>query len=148
MLWQREEIDQNEFRDAFEQARRQARAVQGDNFDPREFESIDNKRRVLDGLVDRLVMQMSASRAGIAVSDEQARDAIQSIPAFQVDGRFDPQRNKLALASQVPAVSRRGLEQQVREGLQQSRMDSKVARSEFVTPWQMIRQNVPRERKG
>src|SRR3546814_12928528 len=71
-LWQREEIDRNEFRDAFEQARQQARAVQGDNFDPREFESIDNKRRVLDGLIDRLVMQMSASRAGIAVSDEKA----------------------------------------------------------------------------
>src|SRR3546814_3159688 len=120
MLWQREEIDQNEFRDAFEQARQQARAAQGDNFDPRELESIDNKRMVLDGLVDRRVMQMSARRAGIAVSDEQVRDAIQSIPAFQVDGRFDPQRYPLALASQVTAVSPRGFEQQVLEGTQQS----------------------------
>src|SRR3546814_2685594 len=78
-------------------------------------------------------MQMSASRAGIAVSDEQVRDAIQSIPAFQVDGRFDPQRYQLALASQVPAVSPRGFEQQVREGLQQSLMASQVATSAFVT---------------
>ena len=139
MLWQREEIDQNEFRDAFEQARQQARAAQGDNFDPREFESVDNKRRVLDGLVDRLVMQMSASRAGIAVSDEQVRDAIQSIPAFQVDGRFDPQRYQLALASQVPAVTPRGFERQVREGLQQSLMANQVATSAFVTPSQMDR---------
>src|SRR3546814_7022732 len=137
MLWQREEIDQNEFRDAFEQARQQARAVQGDNFDPREFESIDNKRRVLDGLIDRLVMQMSASRAGIAVSDEQVRDAIQSIPAFQVDGRFDPPRYQLALASQVPAVSPRGFEPQLREGLQQSLMAGQVAACAFVTQWQM-----------
>src|SRR3546814_1111155 len=58
MLWQREEIDQNEFRDAFEQARRQARAVQGDNFDPREFESIDNKRRVLE---DRKSTRLNSS---------------------------------------------------------------------------------------
>src|SRR3546814_2165738 len=84
-------------------------------------------------------MQMSASRAGIAVSDEQVRDAIQSIPAFQVDGRFDPQRYQLALASQVPAVSPRGFEQQVREGLQQSLMASQVATSAFVTPSQMDR---------
>src|SRR3546814_7275737 len=82
---------------------------------------------------------MSASRAGIAVSDEQVRDAIQSIPAFQVDGRFDPPRYQLALASQVPAVSPRGFEQQVREGLQQSLMASQVATSAFVTPSQMDR---------
>src|SRR3546814_68013 len=84
-------------------------------------------------------MQMSATRAGIAVSDEQVRDAIQSIPAFQVDGRFDPQRYQLALASQVPAVSPRGFEQQVREGLQQSLMAGQVAASAFVTPSQMDR---------
>src|SRR3546814_20716062 len=105
MLWQREEIDQNEFRDAFEQARQQARAAQGDNFDPREFESIDNKRRVLDGLVDRLVMPMSAPRAGIAVSNEQVREAIPSTPALQVDGRFDPPRYPMPLASPVPPDS-------------------------------------------
>src|SRR5690606_35156171 len=139
MLWQREEIDQDEFRQAFEQARQQARATQGDSFDPREFESIDNKRRVLDGLVDRLVMQMSANRAGIAVSDEQVRDAIQSIPAFQVDGRFDPQRYQLALASQVPAMTPRGFEREVREGLQQSLIASRVATSAFVTPSQLDR---------
>src|SRR3546814_17709990 len=69
---------------------------------PTLFRSIDNQRTVLDGLIDRLGRQMSASRAGIAVSDEQVRDAIQSIPAFQVDGRFDPQCYQLALASQVP----------------------------------------------
>lgn len=139
MLWQRDEIDQNEFRDAFEQARQQQRQAQGDNFDPRAFESIDNKRKVLDGLVDQLVMRMSAKRAGIAVSDAQVRDVIQSIPAFQVDGKFDPQRYQLALASQVPAMSPRGFEQQIREGLQQSLVPSQVAASAFVTQSQMDR---------
>src|SRR3546814_15976352 len=84
-------------------------------------------------------MQMSATRAGIAVSNEQVREAIQSIPAFQVDGRFDPQRYQMALASQVPAVSPRGFEQQVREGLQQSLMAGQVAASAFITPSQMYR---------
>ena len=43
-LWQREEITQEDFRTAFEQARQQQRQAMGEAFDPREFESADNKR--------------------------------------------------------------------------------------------------------
>jgi peptidyl-prolyl cis-trans isomerase D len=139
MLWQREEIDANEFRTAFEQARQQARQQQGDSFDPREFESLDNKRKTLDGLVDQAVLRMSASSAGIAISNDQVREVIQSIPAFQVDGKFDAQRYQLALASQVPAMTPRGFEQRVREGLQQSLVGSQVASSAFVTPSELER---------
>ena len=102
MLWQREEVGADEFRTAFEQARQQQRTAQGEQFDPREFESADNKRSVLDSLIDQQVLQMSAGRAGVAIGDAQVRDAIQAIPAFQVDGKFDPQRYQLALGSQIP----------------------------------------------
>jgi peptidyl-prolyl cis-trans isomerase D len=139
MLWQREEIGTDEFRTAFEQARQQQRTAQGDSFDPREFESIDNKRKTLDSLVDQAVLRMSADRAGIAVSDAQVRDTIQSIPAFQVDGKFDAQRYQLALASQVPAMTPRGFEQRVREGMQQSLVATRVAGSAFVTASEMDR---------
>jgi peptidyl-prolyl cis-trans isomerase D len=139
MLWQREEIGADEFRTAFEQARQQQRKAQGDNFDPREFESIDNKRSTLDSLIDQTVLRMSASRAGIAVSDSQVRDVIQSLPAFQVDGKFDPQRYQLALASQVPALTPRSFEQRVREGMQQSLVATRVTGSAFVTPLELER---------
>ncbi|MGV8930979.1 MAG: SurA N-terminal domain-containing protein [Luteimonas sp.] len=139
MLWQRDEISADEFRTAFEQARQQQRSTQGDNFDPRAFETIETKRAVLDGLIDQTVLRMSASRAGIVVSDVQVRDMIQSIPAFQVDGKFDPQRYQLALASQVPALSPRGFEQSIREGLQQSLAATQVAASAFVTPSELQR---------
>lgn len=139
MLWQREEIGTDEFRTAFEQARQQQRTAQGDNFDPREFESIDNKRKTLDTLVDQAVLRMSANRAGIAVSDAQVRDMIQSIPAFQVDGKFDAQRYQLALASQVPSMTPRGFEQRIREGMQQSLVARQVAGSAFVTQSEMDR---------
>ena len=139
MLWQREEIGTDEFRTAFEQARQQERTAQGDNFDPRAFESIDNKRRTLDTLIDQAVLRMSANRAGIAISDAQVRDTIRSIPAFQVEGKFDPQRYQLALASQVPAMTPRGFEQRVREGMQQSLVATQVAGSAFVTQSEMDR---------
>jgi peptidyl-prolyl cis-trans isomerase D len=134
MLWQREEIDANEFKNAFEQARAQQRQAQGDQFDPREFETMENKRSTLDRLIDDKVMRMAAQRAGIAVSDIQVREAIEAVPAFQVDGKFNAQRYQLALSSQVPALTPRGFEQRVRDGLEQSLVPTQVSQSAFVTP--------------
>jgi peptidyl-prolyl cis-trans isomerase D len=133
MLWQREEVDVEEFRTAFEQARQQQRTALGEQFDPREFETADNKRRVLDAVIDRQVLQMAAGRAGIAIGDSQVREAIQSIPAFQVDGKFDAQRYQLALGSQVPPQTPKQFEQGLRESLQQALIPSQLAESAFVT---------------
>ena len=133
MLWQREEVSSDEFRTAFEQARQQQRTAQGEQFDPREFESADNKRSVLDSLIDQQVLQMSAGRAGVAIGDVQVRDAIQAIPAFQVDGKFDPQRYQLALGSQLPRQTPKQFEQRIRDDLQQRLIPTQVAQSAFTT---------------
>jgi peptidyl-prolyl cis-trans isomerase D len=139
MLWQREEIDAEEFRTAFERERQQQRASQGEQFDAREFEKLDNKRRVLDQLVDRRVLRMMAGRAGIVVGDAQVRDEIQSIPAFQVDGKFNAQQYQLTLAAQVPQRSPRQFEQVVREDLQQSLIPRQLMESAFATPSEVER---------
>ena len=139
MLWRHEEVSTQDFRTAFERARQQQREAQGDRFDPRAFESIDNKRATLDTLIDQTVLRMAASGAGIAVSDAQVRDEIQQIPTFQVDGKFDPQRYQLALASQAPPLTPQGFQQQVRESIQQSIIPRQVAGSAFVTPSEMER---------
>lgn len=139
MLWQRDEIDADAFRTAFEQARQQQREQQGDKFDPRAFESADNKRKVLEQLIDQRVLKMAASRAGIAVGDVQVRDTIQGIAAFQIDGKFDPQTYQLALASQAPPRSPREFEQVVRDSLQQALIPTQVAQSAFATPAELDR---------
>src|SRR3954451_14477179 len=76
MLWQHEEVTQEEFRAGFEQARQQQRQALGDNFDPRDFETLENKLKVLDQLVDRKVLQLAGKRAGIQVSDAAVRKTI------------------------------------------------------------------------
>jgi len=134
MLWRRDEVDADEFRTAFEQARQDQRQQQGDNFDARAFESADNKRKILEGLVDQHVLKLVAQGAGIAISDAQVRSTIQGIPAFlDATGKFDPQRYQQALASQVPARTPRQFEQLVREGMQQSLVPTQVAQSAFAT---------------
>ena len=139
MLWQRDEIEPDAFRTAFEQARQQERQQQGDKFDARAFEAVDNKRKVLDSLIDQRVLKMVAGRAGVAIGDAQVRDTIQGVPAFQVDGKFDPQTYQLALASQSPPQSPRSFEQLVRDSLQQSLIPSHVSQSAFATPTEIDR---------
>ena len=133
MLWQEEVVDAEDFRAAFEQERQRRQQREGEAFDPRAFETVANKREVLDRLVDQRVLQLAADRAGIAIGDAQVRDEIVSMQSFQIDGRFDPQQYQLVLASQVPPLTPRAFEQELRESLRQSLVVEAVVDSAFAT---------------
>jgi peptidyl-prolyl cis-trans isomerase D len=138
-FWVTREISANEFRNEFEAARQQARATQGDAFDARAFESMENKLQVLDGLVDRAVLALAARNAGIAVGNSQVRDVVASMPDFQVDGRFDQQRYQMLLQARVPAQTPRQHQEEIRERLQMVMLPSRIAGSAFVTDGQVER---------
>ncbi|MFT3756669.1 MAG: SurA N-terminal domain-containing protein [Pseudoxanthomonas sp.] len=137
LLWQHEDVSPEEFRNAFERERAQQRQVMGDNFDPREFESIDNKRKVLEQLIDQKSLQLVARRAGVKVGDEAVRASIAGEPAFQVDGKFDQSRYLSLLASQQPPLTPQRFEQQERDRLQLALLPLGVADSDFVTDKQV-----------
>ncbi len=132
-FWQKEEISVDDFRSAFERVRQNQRASAGENFDVSEFESIDNKRRILEQLVDQRVMRMSTDREGFAIGDAQVRRTIESIPDFQVDGKFDLQRYRLMLASRAPPMTATQFDQQIREDLKQQMLTQQLQDSAFVT---------------
>ena len=132
-FWQKEEISVDEFRSAFERVRQNQRASAGENFNVGEFESIENKRRILELMVDERVMRMSTDREGFAIGDAQVRNAIESIPEFQVDGKFDLQRYRLMLASRAPAMTPTQFDQQMREDLKQQMLTRQLQGSAFVT---------------
>lgn len=139
MLWKQQEISVEEFRTRFEQQRQQQRAAAGEAFDPKAFESAENKRSVLDKLIDEQVMRIAAERAGIVVGDAEVRDTIQSLPEFQVDGKFDVQRYQLGLGALNPPRTPVQFEQLVRDSLQQSQVPSRIAESAFVTTGELNR---------
>ncbi|NOT89177.1 MAG: peptidylprolyl isomerase [Lysobacter sp.] len=132
-FWQKEEISVDDFRSAFERVRQSQRASAGENFNVSEFESIDNKRRILELLVDERVMRMSTDREGFAIGDAQVRKAIESIPDFQVDGKFDLQRYRLMLASRAPPMTATQFDDQIREDLKQQMLTRQLQGSAFVT---------------
>lgn len=139
VFWRTEEIGANDFRNEFEQSRQQQREAEGEQFDALAFESMENKRRILDRLIDQAALRLFADSAGIAVSDVQVRREIEAIPAFQVEGRFDPQRYQLALQSQVPARTPQQFQELIRQSLQQSLVPVQVAQSAFVAPAELDR---------
>ena len=133
-LWQHHEISAEEFRTRFEQARQQARQQQGENFDPREFESAENKRAVLDQMIDEQVVRLAGEQSGIVIGDAAVRETIASIPAFiGADGKFNQDQYRLALGTGNPPRTPAQFETLVRESLQQSIIPQALQESGFVT---------------
>jgi peptidyl-prolyl cis-trans isomerase D len=132
-LWTTHDIDGSEFRQRFETARARARDEQREAFDAKAFESVDNKRKILDEMIDEQVMRMAADRAGIVISDGEVRAAIQDIPDFQVDGKFNADRYQMLLGSQVPPQTPLEFERKIRDGLQYGLIPSRLAVSAFAT---------------
>src|SRR6185437_9986137 len=81
------------------QLRQQASAQQGEHFDPTVFEKPETKLRVLDSMIDEQLLLQANADWGLRVSDQALRDTIAGIPAFQVNGQFDPTSYRAWLAS-------------------------------------------------
>jgi len=131
LAWKSEEITPEQFREAFEAERQRRRQIGGEAFDARAFETPESKREVLEVMIDRAVLKLAAVRDGMTVGDSQVRVAIEGIPAFQVDGRFDEQRYLLGLQAQ--GYSPRAFQEMVRADLQSTLLAGQVARSAFAT---------------
>jgi len=139
VFWTHEKITSEEFRGRFEQERMQRRAQQGEAFDARAFESVDNKRAILETMIDARVQEVAAQRNGLVVSNAMVQKAIMDVPGFQVDGKFNYDRYKLALASLTPPQNEQQFEATVRQDLQRSMLALGVGNSNFVTSAEMDR---------
>lgn len=138
-LWDHVEVTQAQFRERFEQERQAQRREQGERFDARAFDSIENKRRVLEQLVDQRVQQLWSQKHDLAVGDAMVRQTITQIPGFQVNGRFDLQRYRLALSTMQPPRTEREFEELVREDLRASVVARAIGTSNFVTDTEFSR---------
>lgn len=139
MLWERREITLDEFRAEFEQVRAQERQAQGEDFDPREFESMENKLRVLQQLIDREVLALASAQAGIVIGNDAVARAIATEPAFQVEGQFNLERYQLLLSQQNPPLTPQAFEERQRERLGMLVIPQAIGESDFITDKEMER---------
>ena len=93
-------ISQQEFDSAVRQQQDRVREQAGNSYDPTLFDKPEIKRMILDNLIDQRLLSSQAHKAGLTLSNDQLKQIIAGIPAFQNDGKFDRQRYESALSSQ------------------------------------------------
>lgn len=85
-----EEIPYSLYAQAYTQAFR-SRQMSNPNYDRARAEGENLRRLVIDELVGRKLLALEAEARGLHIGDETLRAQLLSFPAFQVNGRFDPE---------------------------------------------------------
>jgi peptidyl-prolyl cis-trans isomerase D len=98
-------ITQAEFDNTLREQQERMRQALGRNFDPAVFDDPEVRYSLLDGLIGQRLLQEQARRGRFSVSDEQLRQFISEIPAFQEGGKFSQARYEQLLAMQNPPKS-------------------------------------------
>ncbi|HEY6824256.1 MAG TPA: peptidylprolyl isomerase, partial [Steroidobacteraceae bacterium] len=93
--------------------------------------------QVLESLIRRALITERSHDLGYRVSNQALLEAVQAEPAFQIDGKYDPQAAKAALAQ--AGVSLDTYTQQLRTDLQQLQLEGGIRASDFVTPSELTR---------
>lgn len=93
------------------------------------------RQRALDALVRQYLLNQEVDRLGYSVSDGQLAEAIQAIPQFHEDGRFDPQRYDLVLRQQQR--SKVEFERMVRQQLRLEQYEGGLGDTAFLPPEQV-----------
>ncbi len=83
-----EDIEQQTYRYALEDQRSRLSRLFGSNVDPNLANSPEFKKRVVNGLIDQILLSSDADVRGYRISNEQLNQFIQSAPQFQRDGQF------------------------------------------------------------
>jgi len=125
----------------YNQQLQQLRQAYGDQLDDRMLQQIGLARRLLQQLIDEEAVLAEADRLGIRVSDEELKQRILSIPAFQINGVFVGQaRYEAFLRSQRPPVSVPEFERDVRRQITTEKVQA------LITGWVQVDQaDVERE---
>jgi peptidyl-prolyl cis-trans isomerase D len=82
----------SEYQKAYQNMTMLYRQMYGDQFDESMIDRAMLQERILNELIDETLMTQEAENLSLAVSGEELQAAVHSIPAFQVDGRFDRDR--------------------------------------------------------
>jgi peptidyl-prolyl cis-trans isomerase D len=112
------EIKADEFRRTYQAQLQAYRSAYGGNMSEQLLKQLGVEQQILQQMVDERASLAEAERLGIKVSDEELRQRIFEIPAFQENGQFiGQQRYQQLLASQRPPLSPGEFEDNVRRSL-------------------------------
>ncbi|HKP67275.1 MAG TPA: SurA N-terminal domain-containing protein [Casimicrobiaceae bacterium] len=129
------EISTDQFRQRFDENRQRMMQMMGGQVDASFFERPEMKQQVLDQLINERVLLDANKDLGVSVNDERIKREILAIPAFQKDGKFDPDTYKMLLQAQN--MSPRSFDDRVRQDLAVRELPQQVGASVLITDAQL-----------
>ena len=125
-----DELELKEFQQGYQRYRQQLQSMLGGQI-PAAFHEDRLKEQSLNQMVAALLEQQTAAEAGMRVGDRQVSKTIQSLPAFQRDGKFarDLYERQIEANGMTPAV----FEEKVRRDLLTEQLRQAVAATAFVS---------------
>jgi peptidyl-prolyl cis-trans isomerase D len=92
------------------------------------IEELGLKQKIVDSLIDKILILQEAKRLGFSIPDEELREAIESVPAFQFNGQFDRRNYERSL--RLNRMTPDEFEQSQRENLLISKVVSLIKANE------------------
>jgi peptidyl-prolyl cis-trans isomerase D len=111
------EISQREFADELRRQQDQLRQMLGPTVDVAAFDTPQARTLLLEGLISQRLVSSAAAKAHLTVGDEELREVIASVPAFQEGGQFSKTAYENMLRSQNPPLSPAQYEARLRHDL-------------------------------
>jgi peptidyl-prolyl cis-trans isomerase D len=117
-------IEWREYNDVFQNTIKQYQQALGPAFSDKMIEELRLREKTLDSLIEKILILQEAKRLGLSIPDEELREVIESIPAFQVNGQFDKRNYERFLF--LSRMTSEGFEQSQRENLLISKIVSLI----------------------
>jgi peptidyl-prolyl cis-trans isomerase D len=115
-------ISVTEYQQAYRQTLDRIKDVYGQQLDEKTLYSPEFKRKVLDGLIEKMLVQEAGKTLGFSVSSEELSRAIQQMPYFQENGKFSLVKYKRLL--QLSRLTPEAFEAEQKEAKLQERVTS------------------------
>lgn len=132
-----QKITLQEFAQAQRDQQERLRSLLGRNFDASLLDTPEQRAELLDALIQQRLLALKAVRSNLVVTDEQLRETITSLPAFQENGRFSKARYDALLRAQ--GMSDVVFEARLRQDLELQQLNGAVADSSLVPKAQVAR---------
>ena len=118
---------------AYNQQVQAIRNAYGEQFNDQMLQQMGIAQNLLQRLIDDEAVQVEAERLGLRVSDAELSQRIQSIPAFQINGKFmGDERYQQFLKMQRPPILATDFERDVRRQMLSEKVQS------LVTGWVQV----------
>src|SRR5213593_357419 len=121
------DITAGEFRRTYQAQLQAYRSAYGANMNEQLLKQLGIDQQILQQMVDERAALAEANRVGIRASDEEVRQRILSMPAFQENGQFvGEQRYQQVLRMQRPPMTANEFEENVRRSLTVDKLRSSL----------------------